>query len=109
MSTDPLEREQPNRVHSRIVIFTGCIFLMLMGRFFYVQILHGKDFQKKARASLVGQERIPAQRGTIRDVRGKLVVSNEPHYQIELRPDRLRGEKGKEDRTALHAAPSAGG
>ncbi len=96
MITDPVDMDNPKRVHSRLVIFIGCIFLMLMGRFFYVQILHGKDFQKKARASLVGSERIPARRGIIRDTRGKLVASNEPHYRIQLKPDRLKGDAGKE-------------
>jgi penicillin-binding protein 2 len=96
MNTEQDEFDGAIKAHSRLVIFIGCIFLLLMGRFFYVQILHGKNFQKKARASLIGAERIPARRGIIRDTRGKVVASNEPHYWIELRPDKLRGDKGKE-------------
>ena len=96
MNTDSTERDYPTRVHSRLVIFIGCIFLMLMGRFFYVQILYGRDFQKKARASQVGKERLPAQRGIMRDAAGKIIASNEPHYWVELKPDQMRGEKGRD-------------
>lgn len=86
---------EAKRAHSWLVFFFGLVFLALMGRFFFVQILHGEDFETKARASQIASDRVPARRGMLRDSRGVVLAQNEAHYVVELQPNRLRGNQGR--------------
>lgn len=60
------------------------LFLLLLLRFWYLQILHGDDFSRKAYANRTRQERIYATRGIILDRNGELLAENRPAYVLTL-------------------------
>ena len=68
-----------------VTIFS-ILFMLLLGRLFYVQIVRGADFRERAHESLVRKERIPARRGLLKDRRGAPVALNVPQFHVELTP-----------------------
>lgn len=61
-------------------------FVLLEGRFFYLQILRGEDYRKRARSSVIARERIPPRRGLLKDREGKVLARNAPVYGVTLVP-----------------------
>ncbi len=77
-----------SRFSGALTVFT-LLFVLLMGRFFYLQILHGDEFREKARVSFTYKERVPARRGVIRDRNGKVVAENAPRFALTILPHAL--------------------
>lgn len=75
------------------VTFWTIAFVVLMGRFFYLQIVEGEHFVERARISLIERERIPARRGLIKDRNGVVLAYNVPSYQVTLTPRLLPDEE----------------
>lgn len=63
---------------------TAFFFLIFVLRFWYLQILHGEDYAKKAHANRTRQERVYATRGIILDNKGRLLAENRPAYVLTL-------------------------
>lgn len=78
-------RRQRKRLGIAVTIFT-LLFIVLMARFFYLQILHGEDYRQRARISFIGHERIPARRGLIRDRHGTVLATNAASYHLTITP-----------------------
>ncbi len=75
---------------------TTVLFLIVMGRFFYLQILHGEAFRKSAVQSFLVRERLPARRGRILDAQGKVLADNQPAFFATVTPRKLaRGDEAK--------------
>lgn len=71
-----------------IVVF---VLLALLGvRLYYLQIVHGDDYLKRAENQRVRLIPIPAQRGAIFDRNGKLLVDSRPTYNVVLSNEPLK-------------------
>ncbi len=75
------------------VTLSIALFITLMGRLFYLQIVHGESFRERARISFVGHERIPARRGLIKDAAGRVLASNQASHQLTVTPFYLGKER----------------
>ncbi|MBQ9709019.1 MAG: hypothetical protein IJV67_00155, partial [Clostridia bacterium] len=62
------------------------LFCLVLGRFFYVQVIWGDDLRKKAIDQWTRELPIVAQRGTIKDRNGVVLVENKTAYNVFVRP-----------------------
>ena len=58
-------------------VFTA-LFVILLGRLFYVQIVRGDEYREAAKTSFTVTERLPARRGEIKDRTGTVLAKNVP-------------------------------
>lgn len=78
-----------------VIWFTG-LFLILVFRFFQLQILRGEEYEKRAQIDHIGKERVPPRRGGVLDREGRPLAHNisehalvvVPHY-LERNPETL--------------------
>ena len=63
-------------------IFVFSIHLLLIGRFFKIQIIDNEIYLKRAKSNYVRALSIPAPRGLILDRNGKIIVDNYPTYIV---------------------------
>ncbi len=84
-SPDGDQREtRPRLLAATAVLAT--VFLVLLGRLYQLQILHGDEFKEKADENFVKELRVPADRGQVLDRRGKVLVDSRPSYDVSLTP-----------------------
>ncbi|MGC3997238.1 MAG: penicillin-binding protein 2 [Anaeromyxobacter sp.] len=73
----------------RLFWATGVVVLAvltLIGRLYYLQILHGEDYLEQATENSFKELRIPADRGLIVDRNRKVLVDSRPSYDVTLTP-----------------------
>lgn len=61
-------------------------FLVLLGRLYQLQILHGEEYKERADENFVKEIRRPADRGQIRDRNRRVLVDSRPSYDVTLTP-----------------------
>ncbi|WP_251574923.1 peptidoglycan D,D-transpeptidase FtsI family protein [Limosilactobacillus agrestimuris] len=71
----------PSRLNLLLWI-VGILLLMLAGRLFYLQILHGSSYKAEVKRSDTTIQTNNVQRGMIYDSRGKVIVGNQTHQAI---------------------------
>lgn len=64
------------------LFIVGCIFLLLILRLFYLQILNGDMYREKAMKNSLRENVIKAARGKIYDVNGQILADNVTGYKI---------------------------
>ena len=62
-------------------------FLIVLGRLFYLQVLHGDEFQFAARENIIRRTTLATTRGVVRDSQGRVLASNRPAYNVYLVPE----------------------
>jgi penicillin-binding protein 2 len=62
----------------------GLLSLALLGKLAYLQIIRHDYYLELSQGNRVRQDPIPASRGLILDRRGRVLVDNEPAFQLEL-------------------------
>jgi penicillin-binding protein 2 len=60
--------------------------LILMGRLWYLQIIHGEEFREFSNKNLLKSSDVYAPRGRIYDREGKVLVENLPAYKASITP-----------------------
>src|SRR5512133_2435019 len=73
----------------RLVWATGiviAVFLILLGRLYQLQILHGDEYKEKADDNFVKEIRQPADRGQVLDRNRRVLVDSRPSYDVTLTP-----------------------
>ncbi|MDR7459141.1 MAG: penicillin-binding protein 2, partial [Armatimonadota bacterium] len=76
-------------------VVTVLLFVVLLGRLWQLQIIHGQEYLQQSEENRLRDLRIPAPRGVLYDRRGRALVSNRAAFTIsvlsmELRdPDRV--------------------
>ncbi|MFD1772959.1 penicillin-binding transpeptidase domain-containing protein [Paenibacillus rhizophilus] len=78
------------RIKLRSLFIGGCItlfFLVLVGRVFWIQVLQGDFWQKRAADTWAHTTIIKAQRGQITDRNGSMLASDVPAYTVVVEPD----------------------
>jgi penicillin-binding protein 2 len=76
---------QPSR-HGIPLLQAAALFLLcaLVLRFWYVQVLRGEYYEKRAYANRWKNVQIPANRGLISDVNGVILAENSPAYSVAI-------------------------
>ena len=69
------------------LLVTGLLSFALFGRLVYLQIVRHDYYFELSQGNRVRQDPIPASRGLILDRRGRVLVDNEPAFQLELIPE----------------------
>ncbi|MEG1811515.1 MAG: penicillin-binding transpeptidase domain-containing protein [Clostridia bacterium] len=79
-----------------------CIFLLLIGRLFYIQIIQGKELQEKALPQWTRDTSLTAKRGDIVDSTGVVLAQSGTAYKILIWPNSIK--EGERMRVATELA-----
>lgn len=82
-------REKMNKRLLVIYMFIILLFLILIGRLFYLQVIKGNDYAERAESNIYRTITLPARRGTIYDLNGNVLASSEPYMSISVYPDEV--------------------
>lgn len=80
----------------RLLVFLGCVvfvFVCLIGRFAYWQLVEGTELQKHAYAMQTRNRNIAPKRGTIYDSTGKILAISATMSKITMNPGMVRDNK----------------
>ena len=80
------QRIYSSRTFAALLII-GVLSLTLLGKLAYLQIIRHDYYLELSQGNRVRQDPIPASRGLILDRRGRVLVDNEPAFQLELIPE----------------------
>jgi penicillin-binding protein 2 len=80
------QRIYSSRTFAAILII-GLLSLTLLAKLAYLQIIRHDYYLELSQGNRVRQDPIPASRGLILDRRGRVLVDNEPAFQLELIPE----------------------
>lgn len=69
------------------------LFLIILGRFFYVQVIWGKELTYKASDQWNREIPIIAKRGIITDTNGKVLAGNKLSYSVFVRPNAVKDKR----------------
>lgn len=70
-----------------VLISIVCLtFLILVGRLYWMQLVQGGDFLRKAEDNFIQETRIPTVRGMIMDRERRPLVSNRPSFNVLITP-----------------------
>jgi penicillin-binding protein 2 len=69
------------------ILIIGLLSLSLLGKLIVLQIIRHDYYLELSQGNRVRQDPIPASRGLILDRRGRVLVDNEPAFQLELIPE----------------------
>lgn len=81
------QREAPYGLRRRLAMafaVTLAGFLLLAGRLWFLQVLHGDEMQELARSNRIRLHRVPATRGRIVDRYGRVLVDSRPAFSAVL-------------------------
>ncbi len=87
----------------RLAIAAGLVllvFLLLAGRFFYLQVIRHGELNTLAEANRISVVPVVPNRGIIVDRNGVLLAHNYSAYTLEVRPDRIANLEGLIDELA---------
>ncbi|HZH89671.1 MAG TPA: penicillin-binding protein 2 [Pyrinomonadaceae bacterium] len=98
------DESQNLRVRLRIIQVIVFVLLAVLGvRLYFLQVVHGSYYAERAENQRVRLLPIPAQRGTIFDRHGRILVDSRPIYNVILSREEMKGK----DYSALVAPLSA--
>lgn len=75
-----------SRVWTALVV-TGVLFIILLARMFYLQILHHTEYQTLSEKNRVTVLPIPPNRGLIFDRNGVILADNQPSFSLNIVPE----------------------
>lgn len=85
------------RAWTGFLIICLCL-LILIGRFFYLQVVEFDSFSTRSESNRVSVRPVPPNRGLIYDRRGRVIAENHPAYRLEIVPEKVPGKSaGLED------------
>ncbi len=95
MGIYPSSKENQTADRVNLLYFCiGVLFVIIILRLWYIQILKGEFYSKLAKKNRIRFEEIYAPRGIIRDRKGRMVAENLPAYGVAIiREDCERGKK----------------
>ena len=67
-----------------LLFIVAVIFIVLVGRLFYMQIVTGEEADASLTASVTREVTIPAARGNIYDRYGRPLATNEAAFSVEI-------------------------
>lgn len=93
-----MNRETAKSVNKRMIIVLMVIvmlFVLIVGRFFYIQIIKGEEYQNTAINQQTRELTVEARRGTIYDRNGKALAVSATAYKVVLSPATTDDEDAK--------------
>jgi penicillin-binding protein 2 len=75
----------------------ACMLTGLLGRSFWMQIMHGAEYRERADRNRLRQEVVLPRRGIIRDRSGNILAENVPSFDVRLIERQLPSEKTERD------------
>ncbi len=116
---DPGELPQVRHALAAAVVVVSLAFVVLIGRLWYLQVLHGEEYRTKSENNRVRLEDEPPSRGLIYDCQGRLLADNRPAFTLAVIPEdvkdwgliirRLGELVGITEQQIEHARKAAGG
>jgi penicillin-binding protein 2 len=82
-------------------VIVALVFLGLAIRLFYLQVIEGDSFYRTTAENIIRTSILPAQRGQIRDHKGRVLATMVPSYNIQVVPSQLTIESYERLRTLL--------
>ena len=76
-----------------LAFIVALLFLILVGRLWYLQVLTGKDYTLTAQATHTREIKVPAQRGVITDRNGTVLANNKPGLNVTVIPSDISRDK----------------
>lgn len=73
----------------RLGLFASLVFLALLGRLAYLQLIEGEALHDTSIQNFVRTMRLPADRGSIRDRKGRLLAYNRPSFDVYVTPSQI--------------------
>ena len=87
-----IDRSVPARDTTEVLTLAG-VFVVLLGRFFAVQVLQHTEYALQSERNRLNEVPIPAARGPIYDRNGEIIAESVPGYTVSIlapRSDSLR-------------------
>ena len=81
----------------RILIFgfaIAAVFLIYLGRLFFLQILEGEEWIAQAEENRISEINLPAQRGIVTDRNDYILARNVPSFNVVITPANLPDDLG---------------
>ncbi|MCK4390562.1 MAG: penicillin-binding protein 2 [Desulfobacterales bacterium] len=69
---------------SGTVICVFAVFLVLLARLYYLQIIKGSEYRRLSENNCIRLQSIPPPRGLIYDCHGELIVDNRPSFNVSV-------------------------
>lgn len=97
--TKPAPRKESiakGRMQIRVVslaFIVALLFLILVGRLWYLQVLTGKNYTLTAQATHTREIKVPAQRGVIMDRNGTVLANNKPGLNVTVIPSDISRDR----------------
>ena len=87
---DPGELPQVRHALVAAVVVVSLAFVVLIGRLWYLQVLHGEEYRTKSENNRVRLEDEPPGRGLIYDCQGRLLADNRPAFTLAVIPEDVK-------------------
>ncbi len=76
-----------------LLIIIGVLFLLLLARLFYVQVIWGPELQEKALLQWTMDTSLSAERGRIMDRDGQTLAQSGTAYMVEINPKQIKSDE----------------
>lgn len=90
-----------------VAVLVAVVFLVLVARLWYLQVLTGEDFARSAQQTQTREVKIPAQRGVIYDRNGEVIANNVSGLNVTVIPSSISRERVEELSNILDANTAA--
>lgn len=87
---DPGELPQVRHALMAAAVVISLAFVVLIGRLWYLQVLHGEDYRTKSENNRIRLVDVPPSRGLIYDAQGKLIADNRPAFTLAVIPEDVK-------------------
>ena len=87
------EREIPPALLRRVATSVGIVllgFFLLLGRLWFLQIVHGDEMRASSEENRIRLVRVPSARGVVYDRHGVILVDNRPSFDVVFVPEDAR-------------------
>jgi penicillin-binding protein 2 len=74
-------------------LLVALVFLIILGRLFFLQVVLGEEYMAAARENIVRRVTLATTRGMVRDSQGRVLSSNRPSYNVYVVPEVKAGRK----------------
>lgn len=82
-------QEKINKRLMVIYLVIILLFVILVGRLFFMQVIKGGDYTARSESNIYRTITLPARRGTIYDRNGNVLASSQPYMSIQVYPNEV--------------------
>ncbi len=82
-------QEKINKRLLVIYLFIIVLFVILVGRLFFMQVVKGQEYVSRSDSNIYRTITLPARRGTIYDRNGNVLASSQPYMSVQVYPNEV--------------------